>query len=84
MDALEAVLEKERSDGRAKDARHKLTVDRLRKQLVEMQVGFRVQLFFFLWNQARWAGICHFRYQILEFPRNMSLVSWWRCRWVSG
>ncbi|GAB4819297.1 hypothetical protein N2152v2_006343 [Parachlorella kessleri] len=37
IQALEAVLEKERQNGRGKDARHKLTVDRLRRQILELQ-----------------------------------------------
>lgn len=35
---MEAVLEQERKAGNAKDARHKLTVERLRQKLVELQV----------------------------------------------
>lgn len=35
---LQAVLEKERQTARGKDARHKLTVDRLRRQILELQV----------------------------------------------
>jgi len=35
---VEAVLEQERKAGNAKDARHKLTVERLRQKLVELQV----------------------------------------------
>lgn len=37
--ALEAVLAQERQDAAAKDARHKLTVERLRRQLADLQVG---------------------------------------------
>ena len=39
MEAVEAVLEQERKAGHAKDARHKLTVERLRQKLVELQVN---------------------------------------------
>ena len=35
---MEAVLEQERKASNAKDARHKLTVERLRQKLVELQV----------------------------------------------
>ncbi|GAX84476.1 hypothetical protein CEUSTIGMA_g11896.t1 [Chlamydomonas eustigma] len=35
--AAEAALEVERKDSRAKEARHKLTVERLRRQIVELQ-----------------------------------------------
>ena len=38
MEAVEAILEQERKAGHAKDARHKLTVERLRQKLVELQV----------------------------------------------
>ena len=38
MEAVEAVLEQERKASNAKDARHKLTVERLRQKLVELQV----------------------------------------------
>jgi syndecan 1 len=34
---LQALLAEERRCGRAKDARHKLTVERLRQQLAELQ-----------------------------------------------
>ncbi|GLI66355.1 hypothetical protein VaNZ11_010127 [Volvox africanus] len=37
MEAAEAALEAERREGRAREARHKLTVERLRRQLVELQ-----------------------------------------------
>jgi hypothetical protein len=39
VEALEALLDKERSDGRAAAARHKLALERLRAQLREAQVG---------------------------------------------
>lgn len=39
MEAVEAVLEAERKEGKAREARHKLTVERLRRQIVELQVG---------------------------------------------
>ena len=35
---MEAILEQERKASMAKDARHKLTVERLRRQIVELQV----------------------------------------------
>lgn len=35
---MEAILEQERKASNAKDARHKLTVERLRQKLVELQV----------------------------------------------
>ena len=38
VEALEAVLQQTRRDGRAKEARHRLTVERLRRQIVELQV----------------------------------------------
>jgi hypothetical protein len=38
VEAVEAVLEAERKEGRAREARHKLTVERLRRQLLEQQV----------------------------------------------
>lgn len=38
VEAVEAVLEQERKASNAKDARHKLTVERLRQKLVEVQV----------------------------------------------
>lgn len=39
VEAVEAVLETERREAKAREARHKLTVERLRRQLVEAQVG---------------------------------------------
>ena len=39
MEAVEAVLEQERKASNAKNARHKLTVERLRQKLVELQVS---------------------------------------------
>ena len=38
VDAAEAVVEGLRKDGKAKDARHKLTVERMRRQIVTLQV----------------------------------------------
>lgn len=38
VEAIEAVLEKERADCRAMQARHKLTVERLRCQVKSLQV----------------------------------------------
>lgn len=38
MEALEATLAEERRTARAKEARHKLIVERLRRQIVELQV----------------------------------------------
>jgi hypothetical protein len=38
VEALEMLLEKERADGRAAAARHKLTLERLRAQVKELQV----------------------------------------------
>ena len=38
VEALEAVLEQTKRDGKAKEARHRLTVERLRRQIVELQV----------------------------------------------
>jgi hypothetical protein len=38
IEALEAVLEQERSDSKARSSRQKLTVERLRQQIVELQV----------------------------------------------
>ena len=37
IEALEAVVEQARKDGKARDARHKLTVERLRRQIVTLQ-----------------------------------------------
>lgn len=37
IEALEAVVEQARKDGKARDARHKLTVERLRRQIVSLQ-----------------------------------------------
>ena len=37
IEALEALLDTEKKDGRAREARHKLTVERLRRQMVELQ-----------------------------------------------
>ncbi len=39
MDALQATLDQERKAAQAKDARYKLTVDRLRSQIADLQVG---------------------------------------------
>ncbi len=39
VEAAEAALEAERKEGRAREARHKLTVERLRRQIVELQVS---------------------------------------------
>ncbi len=39
IEALEAVLLAERKEARAAQARHKLTVERLRCQVKELQVG---------------------------------------------
>lgn len=38
IEALEAVVEQARKDAKSKDARHKLTVERLRRQIVTLQV----------------------------------------------
>lgn len=38
VEALSAALEEERRLGRAKDARHKLTVERLRRHNLQLQV----------------------------------------------
>lgn len=38
VEAAEAALEAERREARAREARHKLTVERLRRQIVELQV----------------------------------------------
>ena len=38
IEALSAALEEERRLGRAKDARHKLTVQRLQRHVVQLQV----------------------------------------------
>jgi|LauGreSBDMM110SN_4_FD.fasta_scaffold09668_2 hypothetical protein len=39
VEAAEAALESERKEARAREARHKLTVERLRRQIVELQVS---------------------------------------------
>jgi hypothetical protein len=41
VEVAEAALEAEKNESRAKDARHRLTVERLRRQIVELQVGWR-------------------------------------------
>jgi hypothetical protein len=38
IEALEAVVEQAKRDSKAKDARHKLTIERLRRQIVTLQV----------------------------------------------
>lgn len=38
VEAAEAVVEGLRKEGKAKDARHKLTVERMRRQIVTLQV----------------------------------------------
>jgi hypothetical protein len=42
IEALEAVVEQFQKDTKAKDARHKLTIERLRRQIVTLQVCFPV------------------------------------------
>jgi hypothetical protein len=39
IEALEALLEHERGEGRAREQRHKLTVERLRRQVADLQVS---------------------------------------------
>lgn len=39
IEALEALLEHERGEGRAREQRHKLTVERLRRQVTDLQVS---------------------------------------------
>ena len=39
VEALEAILERERADAKARTSRQKLTVERLRRQIVELQVS---------------------------------------------
>lgn len=41
IEAMEAVVEQSRKEARAKDSRHKLTVERLRRQIVSLQVCAR-------------------------------------------
>jgi hypothetical protein len=43
IEALEAVVEQLHKDAKAKDARQKLTVERLRRQIVTLQVCFPSQ-----------------------------------------
>jgi hypothetical protein len=38
IEAMEAVVEQSRKEAKAKDSRHKLTVERLRRQIVSLQV----------------------------------------------
>lgn len=38
IEAVEAILQEERKGIKAKEARHKLTVERLRQQIIELQV----------------------------------------------
>lgn len=38
LEALEALLDHERGEGRAREQRHKLTVERLRRQIADLQV----------------------------------------------
>lgn len=45
LDALQQQLEQERSDARATAARHRLTVERLRCQIKELQVNRSLLLF---------------------------------------
>jgi hypothetical protein len=40
IEGLEASLVQEKEAGRAREARHKLTVERLRRQVVELMVGY--------------------------------------------
>jgi hypothetical protein len=40
IEALEAIVEQSKQNAKAKDARHKLTVERLRRQIVTLQVCF--------------------------------------------
>lgn len=38
IEAVEAILQEERKAIKAKEARHKLTIERLRQQIIELQV----------------------------------------------
>ena len=38
IEALEAILQKEKADAKARNGRQKLTIERLRQQIVELQV----------------------------------------------
>ncbi len=39
LEAVEALLEHERAEGQAREQRHKLTVERLRRQITTLQVS---------------------------------------------
>ena len=39
IEAVEVVLQQEKKDAKAREARHKLTVERLRQQIIELQVS---------------------------------------------
>ena len=59
IEALEAVVEQARKDGKARDARHKLTVERLRRQIVSLQARSAALLHPKAWQILKRAG----RYQ---------------------
>lgn len=42
IESLEALLDAERKEARSREARHKLTVERLKDQIQELQVTFNV------------------------------------------
>lgn len=43
LEAVEALLEHERAEGQAREQRHKLTVERLRRQITTLQVSARAR-----------------------------------------
>lgn len=54
VEALEAVVEQAKKDAKTKDARHKVTVERMRRQVVSLQV--RVQIWLLLLSFTIEAG----------------------------
>ena len=78
VELLSAALEEERRLARAKDSRHKLTVERLRRQVIQLQVCFSATHPLLLHvhpdsalpaHHMQWRAItiaCSTRYSILE------------------
>ena len=65
VEALEMLLEKERADGRAAAARHKLTLERLRTQVKELQVSGV--------DSSCWCGSTH----CIDPPLHLQPGMWW-------
>jgi hypothetical protein len=72
VEAAEAVVEQLRKDGKAKDARHKLTVERMRRQIVTLQVRLRCTAAL----SPHWRLAC-----CIAGPPCVSTVRLARCRW---